>query len=79
MIISIPQGLKTAFSSTVGKQTAAKVSSQTLVVLHRPLETKSQCAFYPKERWPSAITGLCIGIMYITPSRVLKLEFTAFS
>lgn len=50
MIISIPQGLKTAFSSTVGKQTAAKVSSQTLVVLHRPLETKSQCALSTPRR-----------------------------
>lgn len=37
------------------------------------------CPCYPKERWPSATAGLCIGIMYIMLSRVLKPEFTAFS
>lgn len=37
------------------------------------------CPCYPKDRWPSAVTGIYIGIMYIILSRVLRLESTAFS
>lgn len=46
---------------------------------HTPGNKIPVCPCYPKERWPSAVTGLCIGIVHIVLSRVLRLEFIAFT